>query len=246
MTDTTDIPEGGPDVMAGEYVLGVLEGADRAAAERRFETDPHFVAEVAAWERRLAPLIESLGDEQPSPAVWRRIVAELALAEPGARRAPVVRRAWNSLPVWRGLTAVSAAAAAACLVVIVNPGEPTPPVVAPPAQPGPMAVALLKPEAGPAVFVVTLDKENGRMIIMPVTVVGAPEHTPELWLLPKDGAAPVSLGLLDTGRALVLPTSKLGADDLSAALAVSMEPRGGSPTGQPTGPVVAQGKLSAL
>lgn len=246
MTDTIDIEPGGPDIMAGEYVLGVLEGEDRAAAERRFETDPHFVAEVAAWERRLAPLIESLGDEQPSPAVWRRIVADLALAEPGARRSPV-RRVWNSLPVWRGLTAASAAVAAAAVVVVLNPAETAP--VTPPAapQPGPMAVALLKPEAGPAVFVVTLDPENHRMIITPVTPVGTPRHSPELWLLPKDGAAPVSLGLLDTGRALVLPTGKMGtADELSAALAVSLEPLGGSPTGLPTGPVVAQGQLSAL
>jgi anti-sigma-K factor RskA len=31
-----------------------------------------------------------------------------------------------------------------------------------------------------------------------------------------------------------------------AALAVSMEPPGGSPTGQPTGPVIASGKLTSL
>lgn len=32
----------------------------------------------------------------------------------------------------------------------------------------------------------------------------------------------------------------------SVVLAVSLEPRGGSPTGQPTGPVLYQGPLAAL
>jgi anti-sigma-K factor RskA len=31
-----------------------------------------------------------------------------------------------------------------------------------------------------------------------------------------------------------------------AVLAVSLEPEGGSPTGQPTGPVIANGKLAQL
>jgi anti-sigma-K factor RskA len=61
----------------------------------------------------------------------------------------------------------------------------------------------------------------------------------ELWALPK-GGNPVSLGILPaegtSTRALTaVQKAALGA---SIQLAVSIEPPGGSPTGQPTGAVV--------
>jgi len=68
----------------------------------------------------------------------------------------------------------------------------------------------------------------------------------ELWALPK-GGKPKSLGVLSGARAVL----QLGASaDRSLAdvpmLAVSLEPTGGSPTGLPTGPVIAAGKLTNL
>ena len=67
----------------------------------------------------------------------------------------------------------------------------------------------------------------------------------ELWLLPAGGLPPVSLGVLDaTGsqrRVFTAPAQgELQAGDM---LAVSLEPAGGSPSGQPTGPVVSTGTL---
>ena len=68
----------------------------------------------------------------------------------------------------------------------------------------------------------------------------------ELWVLPE-GQAPVSLGVLNGREALVLDTAKLlGPDGETANLAITLEPLGGSPSGDPTGPVVASGALSPV
>ena len=43
------------DLLAGEYVLGVLDADARAAATRRLEGDPEFAARVARWDAHFAP-----------------------------------------------------------------------------------------------------------------------------------------------------------------------------------------------
>ena len=66
------------------------------------------------------------------------------------------------------------------------------------------------------------------------------EKAYELWALPRGGRPPVSLGLLPRDgtvkRALTAAqrAGLIGSD----RVAVSLEPKGGSPTGQPTGPVL--------
>ena len=58
---------------------------------------------------------------------------------------------------------------------------------------------------------------------------------------------PQSLGVIDA--AYRIPASKLGKIDPAilgdTVFAVSLEPEGGSPTSQPTGPVLFTGKLVA-
>jgi anti-sigma-K factor RskA len=75
---------------------------------------------------------------------------------------------------------------------------------------------------------------------------GDARHSHELWVIPADGT-PRSLGTLGTDK----QSHKRLADTLAtllqqgATIAISVEPRGGSPTGSPTGPVVASGALTA-
>ncbi len=72
-------------------------------------------------------------------------------------------------------------------------------------------------------------------------------RVPELWLIPADGK-PRPLGLLSADRPVTIAIpAELRAQAIGdAVLAVSLEPPGGSPTGQPTGPVIASGKLTTL
>ena len=92
-----------------------------------------------------------------------------------------------------------------------------------------------------------MDLEHSRIIVVPATPV-AVEHgrAAELWLIPA-GQKPISVGLItrDQPTTLTLAPALLVRLGPTALLAVSVEPAGGSPTGQPTGPVIAKGAISA-
>jgi anti-sigma-K factor RskA len=228
------------DPTAGEYVLGVLDAEARAAALARSQADPAFAADVAAWEARLTPLAERVAEVIPPPAVWRRIALQLGV-DPGARRP----RLTESVGFWRGVAGASLAAAAACLLALVVVPRPAPVVIppeAPAASPQPMTVARLAGETGPPMFIATLDAEHHRLMVTPAVVSSVPQHSHQLWLLPASGP-PRSLGIVSADRSMMLD---MPADmPLDATLAVSAEPLGGSPTGLPTGPVVATGTLAS-
>jgi anti-sigma-K factor RskA len=68
-----------------------------------------------------------------------------------------------------------------------------------------------------------------------------PDRSLQLWYVGAN-APPRSLGLLTEADRLSLPAALRGATE-GATLAVSVEPKGGSPTGSPTGPVVYSGRL---
>ena len=102
-------------------------------------------------------------------------------------------------------------------------------------------VAVLQTDAASPAWVVTVDLAAETLSVRPVEASAPAGHAFELWLV-AGGQAPRSLGLLDpaAGHRLPLPVAALPAD---AVLAVSLEPEMGSPTGQPTGPVVHHGRL---
>jgi anti-sigma-K factor RskA len=96
MTDIGDHEAFSADELsAAEYALGVLAGAERAAAAQRIARDRAFAALVAAWEERFAPWTAEIPEVAPPPQVWERIAAQL----PGAERQGL--RFWQSLVFWR-------------------------------------------------------------------------------------------------------------------------------------------------
>jgi anti-sigma-K factor RskA len=84
-------------------------------------------------------------------------------------------------------------------------------------------------------------------MVVPASLLAADQRSYELWLIPP-GDRPHSLGLIEPGRPvrLTVPPALVARATTDAVLAVSVEPPGGSPTGQPTGPVIASGKLISL
>ncbi|MGA7438198.1 MAG: anti-sigma factor, partial [Luteibacter sp.] len=92
-----------------------------------------------------------------------------------------------------------------------------------------------------------MDVERSELLLIPATPqpVAAGRDT-ELWLIPE-GGAPIAVGVFPSagGKRFVLPRDLVSRLGPSAALAVSVEPTGGSPTGQPTGPVIAKGAIRA-
>jgi anti-sigma-K factor RskA len=108
-------------------------------------------------------------------------------------------------------------------------------------------VASLGAEGGPAALIITYDPNSRSLIATPAVLQGAAGHDHELWVIPA-GGTPRSLGLVTTGRSrkLTIPPALLQSIGTDSTLAVSVEPEGGSPTGQPTGPVIATGQLTRL
>ena len=75
-----------------------------------------------------------------------------------------------------------------------------------------------------------------------------PDTAWELWMLPGGDRKPVSLGLITTHetQAVTVPAHLLPAIDAAWGLAMSVEPKGGSPTGLPTGQVLYKGQCTRL
>ena len=231
MSDTFDhngLPE--DELLAAEYALGVLAGADRAAAEQRFARDRVFAQLVNGWEQRLAPWAAEIPDVSPSPQVWDRIANALPAQTQN-------RGLWQSLTFWRGLSFAAGALAAVCLAGVIYLGTLAP------QQP---LVATIE-GGGHRHFIATIDTERGTVAVVPAAFSADATRVPELWLIPSDGKPrPVGLLRADQTVTLALPAELAALAKSDAVLAVSLEPPGGSTTGLPTGPVIATGKLTSL
>lgn len=205
------------DALAAEYVLGVLDLPDRIAAEARAAQDAAFAARITAWEDRLADLNDGFA-QAPAPNLMPQIEARL-FGKPAPKRRPLF--GWLT-------GALTAAAVAIAAVAFLAPAPQAP------------LVATLGGEADPLRFEA---RYNGAQLIV-ARVAGTPApqgQVQELWIIAPD-AAPVSLGLLGDGPLVVdYPETPDGW-----TLAVSLEPAGGSPTGAPTGPVLAAGTITDI
>jgi anti-sigma-K factor RskA len=84
--------------LAGEYVLGTLQGKAREDFAQRLAQDGVLQKEVAAWERRLAPLLETVEPVTPPSSLWRQIEQRIQ-----PRQQPGQTGLWNNLNFWRGL-----------------------------------------------------------------------------------------------------------------------------------------------
>ena len=231
MTDIGNHDSFSPDeLQAAEYALGVLTGTDREAAALRVAREPAFAALVAAWEERLAPWAAEIPELAPPPQVWERIAAALP-SEPQQRAG-----FWQSLVFWRSFGMVSALAAA-CLAVLLYLSAGSQQAA---------FVASLDGE-GQHIFVAAVDVRRATVMVMPVAYRPDPVRVPELWLIPS-GGKPLPLGVLTADRPaqIAIPQAFAAQARRDAILAVSLEPPGGSPTGQPTGPVIGSGKLTNL
>ncbi len=227
--DHTGMPE--DELLAAEYALGVLQGAEHRAAVARAAREPAFAAMVAAWEERLTPWAGEIEEVAPPPHVWANITS--ALPAPAPRHPGL----WRDLAFWRGLTLVSGVLAAACLAALLYVGAPQ--------APSPLIASI--DGGGHRHFVATVDASHGTIAVVPAAFAAVPAKVPELWLIPP-GGKPHPLGLLQADRTvtIAIPRDLLARASRGAVLAVSLEPPGGSPTGQPTGPVIATGKLTTL
>ncbi|AJI82340.1 putative anti-sigmaE protein [Yersinia enterocolitica] len=211
--------------LAAEYALGTLRGLARMRFERRVRRDPRLAADVASWQSLLTQLDNQLAPLEPPERVWKRL--ELQLPPINIRH--MKRNPW-SYAGW----AVAAGLAAILLIPRL--------LVEPPAA---IPVAVLSNSQQSGQWVVSLDKSTRSLTLTPLNPVTVSDsNSLELWSIPV-GEKPHSLGILHPQGAtqLALADNPLTAHSL---LAISLEPHGGSPTGQPTGAVLFSGPLQNL
>lgn len=213
------------DLLAAEYVLGSLEGEERADAARLLATDPTFARSVVAWQRRLTPLAAHVSPVSPPEDVWGRIAA--SIGPPAVVEIVPFRR---RVRFWQATTAGALAIAASLAAFMLL------------RQPEQARIAVLAPLAGGAPVLMATAERGGTLVVRPTAAIAVPSDKDlELWALPQGETRPRSLG--------VFPVS---GTQLAAQLApntqllVSLEPKGGSPTGQPTGQVLYGGWLTTI
>jgi len=218
------------DALAAQYVLGTLRGRARRRFERAVRADRTLRDAVQRWEERLLPFAEALPPVEPPARVWQAIQASLR----GARVARTTF--WSSLGWWRGLAVVSLAAVVGLSIVLLKPA---------PERPEGTLVAVLAGSDAKAALVASADRFGRYLTIKAISRIDVPaDRTLQLWMLPGTGN-PRSLGLIDATAAARVALSGPADEALRniPALAVSLEPRGGSPTGLPTGPVLFSGPV---
>ena len=228
-------------LLYAEYVLGVLEASERARVEQLVRDDPRAAEMVEAWEARLAPLNENVRPVVPPSYIWHQLSQRLAA------EAPVhIGRAQDRAPFWRawalGGWLTSGAAIAALVVAMVMRADPVDPVK------GATALAALSQTGGPVQWTALLKSQERRLLLVPgPSITIAAENSAELWLIPA-GSTPISLGVLPVDRMASVDLTQEVYDRISsgAVLAVSLEPKGGSPTGAPTGKVISSGPVNAI
>jgi anti-sigma-K factor RskA len=211
--------------LAAEYALGTLRGRARDWLRRAMREDAALARAVTEWEARLAPAADAVRAVEPPARVWRGIEERLGPPVP-----PKKGSFWRSL----GLVAAGAAAALVAVAVLLPPEKP--------GIPAAYVAVLSDPKTQRAVMVVSARRnETALQIKMLDPSIRVADRSLELWALPLKGG-PRSLGLLESEKtALKLVSAADQALGDVPTLAVSLEPRGGSRTGAPTGPVLYSG-----
>jgi anti-sigma-K factor RskA len=235
IADESGPEPGSDDMVAAEYVLGVLPADERRAAARRIDAEPEFARLVDQWEVRLSPMAAAYPEVEAPASVKAALDRRLSAGENRTARSSW----WSSLAFWRGLAVASLAALALYIAV---------PYLSPPAQtPQQRLVASLAAEGSDVRYLALYDPERGAVGLSHVSGERASGRDFELWMI-EGNNPPVSMGVIPAGPTAHIEIATEAREKLGsgAVLAVSLEPAGGSPTGQPTGPVVAAGDLKNI
>jgi len=216
--------------LAGRYVLGLTKGRARRRFERLLREDRPLQELVRFWESRFHPLDAYLEPRQPPRRVWRAVQRRLHDSNRPTLRTEGLLYGWRPF-----LTGALAAALVMALVVTLNRVPSFTPDY----------VGVIAEADGAPVWLVQAATTEDQLVLTPLRQPQPPPGKAyELWLLPEGDAAPVSLGLLPTQTVARRTLPQVERVVTAKGLAVSVEPAGGSPTGQPTGPVIYQAALS--
>ncbi|TDT74755.1 anti-sigma-K factor RskA [Litoreibacter halocynthiae] len=239
MTSDPETPEEDR-ALAAEYALRLLSKDEEAAFEARMLDDRHLEELVAETVNQFAPLADEIAEETPSRAVKAALLADLF------GEAPAATSLWERVGLWRAASFAATAAAAVMAVMLITQSAPGPAPQLPAAERGALFVSEIAAGDDSLRVLAVYDADTGSVQVNRTAGSAAPDRALELWAIAGDNP-PVSLGVLPVGQKgqLVLPENLRG-DVSSLVLAISDEPLGGSPTGAPTGAVLAVGQVTDI
>ena len=213
--------------LAAAYALGTLRGPARRRLERMARDDAVLEGLMKRWELALAPLADGAPAIDPPARAWKEIESRLLPA-----------RAERSSP-WRPLGLIAGGLATVLIAFFVW-------MSAAPRDDAVFVAVLTAQDSGPRAVVSMHQPDTLRVRIVKPWANTAGKSL-ELWALPAEGS-PRSLGLVANRRGDTI--IRIDPDDprmrSASALAVSLEPAGGSPTKLPTGPVLCSGAIAPV
>jgi anti-sigma-K factor RskA len=234
MTDAIRKVSDDESLQAGEYALGVLQGKARTDFEHRMLNNPDLAAAVRNWDEHFISFTNEIPSVTPGAHVQSAIDKRLFGIDVSQQKTSL----WNSLSLWRGLTA-------AAFVVAISMGAWTLRPV-PRDQTNTAFVADVAAKDGTFKLVAYYDKTTNELRLNRVAGDAAQQRSFELWLIPE-AEAPISMGILADGHQMnVIVPAALRNKMKSGVLAITDEPAGGSPHGIPTGALVASGPLTEV
>ena len=223
------------DGQAAEYVLGVLPEVERVIFARRLATDPALQQSVRFWNEKLAVLTKEVAPVAPPPHLLQAIQSRIYGAQTTAPRSW-----WNNLLVWRAVSVASLAALAMTALLYAMQFRSS---VSTPSE---ILVSEVAGENDLVNFATVYDAGTSELRFNRIAGAKPPGRDFELWIIVGTNP-PLSLGVLpDQPSGRIAIAENLRATLVGSTLAITDEPAGGSPSGQPTGNIVASGKINAI
>lgn len=220
--------------LAGDYVLGLLDGAERQAFEAEMARDP----ELAVMVGQLSTHLHALDDTATGvadPALWTRIESKIGslpqLPPRAANQNRLDLRRWGAM--------------AASVLVALGIGYFAGQGLSPrDVRPTMVAVLINQSDASPGAIIEAFGDDSVHIVPLEQFVVPAGQVL-QVWTLPDPATGPVSLGTLDGPLETRLRGPDLPAPASGQLYEITLEPAPGSPTGRPTGPILVKGFAKA-
>lgn len=234
--------------LAAEYVLGTLDTAERREAEALIATDIAFRQEVLFWEDKLTNLLAVVPAVEPPADTFDKIMSKVGSQAPFADGSGIAQATNDNvvqlnrrMRFWRR-TSIAASFVALSLMAILVGRE-----VERPVPQDVQFVAVLETGDNQPAFVASIDTSKKLVHVVRLSEDPGADRSYELWAIKPGSKNPESLGVVDNSRDI--GTNILGTLDpgilQNTTFAVSLEKKGGSPTGKPTD-VKFVGKLVPL
>jgi anti-sigma-K factor RskA len=205
--------------------------------------NPQLRKAVAAWEARLTPMGSAIPEIAPPTRVWRAIQTRLF----GKHTVNQDQQStwWSSLAFWRTATGFAVIALVASSLLVLAPTADNSTID--PATDSMMVVIMEDAQTQAPAMTVSWESGGANHRLLRLRVIGHAEMAPdtawELWMVPRGDGAPISLGLITTHELQTLRVPGALAQPLDDAwgLEMTVEPKGGSPSGRPTGQMLYRG-----